>query len=87
MLMLVPPSLTFVTLGTQQTFQVNEAGYTGMFTLSDTDCSAVAVYGPSSGPGPSLTVTVTSISDGTCHITATDSNGQSVVETIVVNFI
>ena len=86
MLMLVPPSLTFTTLGTQQTFQVNEASYTGTFTLSDTDCAGVAVYGPSSGPGPSLTVTVTSISNGTCHITASDANGQHVVETITVNF-
>jgi hypothetical protein len=86
MLMLVPPSLTFVTLGTQQTFQVNEVSYTGTFTLSDTDCAGVAVYAPSSGPGPLLTVTVTSISNGTCHIHVTDGNGQTAVETVVVNF-
>jgi hypothetical protein len=84
MLMLVPPSLTFTTLGTQQTFEVDESGYTGTFTLTDTDCVGVAAYGPTSGPGPSLIITVTSISFGTCHITVTDTNGQSAVETVTV---
>jgi hypothetical protein len=84
MLGVVPTSLTFTTLGTQQTFQVNESGYTGTFTLSDTDCVGVAVYAPSSGPGPSLTITVTSIGFGTCLITVTDTNGQSALETITV---
>jgi hypothetical protein len=88
MLMVNPPSLTFTTLGTQQTFQVNESGYTGTFTLNDGgSCAAIAVFGPSSGPGPSLTVTVTSIANGSCTITATDSNGQTAPVTVVVNFI
>jgi hypothetical protein len=30
---------------------------------------------------------VTSISNGTCHIKITDGNGQSVIETVSVNFI
>jgi len=83
-----PTSLTFTTLGTQQTFQVNEAGYTGTFTLNDGGtCTGVALYAPSSGPGPSLTVTVTSISNGNCTITATDSNGQTAPEIVTVDFI
>ncbi len=88
MLMLVPTSLTFNTLGTKQTFQVNESGYTGTFTLNDGgSCTGVALYSPSSGPGPSLTVTVTSLTTGSCTITATDSNGQTAPETITVTFI
>ncbi|MGD0969687.1 MAG: hypothetical protein ABR949_15550 [Candidatus Aquilonibacter sp.] len=88
MLSVNPTSLTFTTLGTQQTFQVNEAGYTGTFTLNDGgSCAGVALYAPSSGPGPSLTVTITSISNGSCTITATDSNGQTAPETITVSFI
>jgi hypothetical protein len=85
MLMLVPTSLTFTTLGTQQTFAVNEASYAGTFTLNDGgSCAGVALYAPPSGPGPSLTITVTSISFGTCTITVTDTNGQSAIETIKV---
>jgi hypothetical protein len=86
MLMVNPTSLIFTTLGTQQTFQVQEAGYAGTFTLTDNGCAGTAIYGPSSGPGPSLTVTVTSIANGSCTITATDSNGQTAPETITVTF-
>jgi hypothetical protein len=75
-----------VTLGTQQTFQVNEAVYTGTFTLTDNGCTGIVLYSPSSGPGPSLTVTVTSISDGTCTIFATDSFARTADEGIVVDF-
>ena len=82
-----PTSLTFNTLGTQQTFQVNEAGYTGPFILDDGGtCGGIATYGPSSGAGPSLTVTVTSSNNGNCTITASDSNGQIATETITVSF-
>jgi hypothetical protein len=77
-----------MTLGTQQTFQVNEPGYTGTFTLDDGgSCTGIALYSPSSGPGPSLTVTVTSISSPfTCTITASDSYGQTAIEMITVSF-
>jgi len=86
-LTLNPTSLSFNTLGTQQTFQVNEAGYTGTFTLNDGgSCSGIALYAPSSGPGPSLTVTVTSVTTGSCTITASDANGQVATESIVVSF-
>jgi len=66
---------------------VSEAGYTGTLSLDDGgSCAGVAVYSPSSGPGPSLIVTVTSIADGSCTITASDSYGQTAPETITVNF-
>ena len=84
---MTPTSLDFTTLGTQQTFEVDERGYTGTFTLSDGgSCTGVAAYTPPSGPGPSLTITVTSIANGTCTITATDSYGQSAPETVAVAF-
>jgi hypothetical protein len=86
-LSLNPTSLTFTTLGTQQTFQVNEPGYFGSFTLNDGgSCSGTAVFAPSSGAGPSLTVTVTSLANGGCTITASDSYGQTAPETITVSF-
>ncbi|MGD0969686.1 MAG: hypothetical protein ABR949_15545 [Candidatus Aquilonibacter sp.] len=86
MLTVNPTSLNFKILGTQQTFEVDEPGYTGTFTLNDGgSCTGVATYAPSSGPGPSLTITVTAISGGACTITATDSYGQSAPESVTAS--
>jgi hypothetical protein len=78
--------MNFKVLGTQQTFEVDEPGYSGTFTLNDGGgCTGVVTYTPPSGPGPALTITVTAVSAGACTITATDSYGQTAPESITVN--
>jgi hypothetical protein len=70
-----------------QTFTINQPGYTGSFTLTDT-CHrkgpVVATYTPSGGSGPSLTVTVSPAAIGECVITATDQASRSVSVTVSV---
>jgi hypothetical protein len=72
-------------LGTQQTFQANEPGYTGTLTATD-NCAGTVIYSPSSASGPSATFTVTSITNGSCTITITDSYGQTAPELVTVAF-
>jgi hypothetical protein len=72
-----PSNLTYTTTGAQQQFTASESGYSGTLTAASTNCSGVATFTPSSGTGPSLTVTVTSVAAGSCQINVTDSNSHA----------
>lgn len=62
---------------------VQETGYTGAFTESDT-CSGIASVTPSAGTGPSFTFTAEGVVAGTCTASFTDASAQRVSTTIVV---
>jgi hypothetical protein len=69
-----------------QTFTATEPGYGGPFTLTDSchpASGAVVGYTPTSGHGPSLTVTVTPSAVGACSIIV-DDGVDSVAEDINV---
>ncbi len=72
-----PSSLTLngMGAGNAKTATINETGYAGTFTESDT-CSSVATIALSSSVGPTSTVTVTGLSSGNCVATFTDGYGQ-----------
>ncbi len=59
-----------------QTLLVQETGYNGNFTESDT-CAGIATLAPSGGPGPSLSETVTGVAAGQCIATFSDSFSQT----------
>jgi hypothetical protein len=61
----------------------SESQYTGTLTESDT-CSQIAAVTPHSELGPSLGMTVTGVSAGTCTATVSDANGHSASATVVV---
>jgi hypothetical protein len=62
---------------------VQETGYGGTFSESDT-CAGVAAIAPSSGRGPSTTFGVTGAAAGTCTATFSDVSGQKVSSAITV---
>ncbi len=62
---------------------VQETGYSGAFTESDT-CSGIATVTPSAGTGPSFTFTAEGVVAGTCTASFTDASAQRVSTTIVV---
>jgi hypothetical protein len=58
-----------------QTLLVQETGYSGNFTESDT-CAGIATLVPGNGAGPSLSETVTGLGAGQCSATFSDSFAQ-----------
>jgi hypothetical protein len=58
-----------------QTLLVQETGYSGDFTESDT-CAGIATLAPGNGAGPSLSETVTGLAAGQCSATFSDSYAQ-----------
>ncbi len=58
-----------------QTLLVQENGYSGDFTESDT-CAGIATLAPGNGAGPSLSETVTGVAAGQCSATFSDSYAQ-----------
>lgn len=68
---------------TLQTVTASEAGYTGAITESG-NCGGIATISPTSGNGPSFTMTATPVSLGSCSITLTDANQESVSVPITV---
>jgi hypothetical protein len=67
----------------QQT-TLQEASYTGAFTITTNSCSSTATLTPSVNSGPSSAITVTGIAAGTCSVTFEDSFAQSATLTINV---
>jgi hypothetical protein len=81
-----PAALNFTIANNTQGIGVSESGYTGTFSESD-NCSNIATVspsGPASANGPNATFNVTSVAAGTCTVTISDQNGQSVGVTINV---
>jgi hypothetical protein len=66
-----------------QNVDVQETGYLGAFSESDT-CTSIATVTPASGPGPQATFIVTPSSAGTCTATFADSKAQQVAVAITV---
>jgi len=76
-------SLTGTGASNAQNVYVQELGYGGAFSESDT-CTAIAAVAPSSGAGPAATFTVTPSSAGTCAATFTDAHANKVSVAITV---
>jgi hypothetical protein len=77
-----PSMLTLNTVNTKSDpIGLTEAGYTGQFTPSSTDCGGIATITPAIGTN----FTVTEAGPGTCHINFADDHGQSATATIVVD--
>lgn len=66
-----------------QSFDVTESGYAGAITQTNT-CAGIATLAPASGSGPSLHVTATGVAAGTCAVTYSDTNGQTVTVNVSV---
>jgi len=66
---------------------VQETGYAGTFTETDTchpGTGTIATFSPASGPGPTLNVTATGVTAGTCSITYSDSFNQQQTVAVIV---
>jgi hypothetical protein len=66
-----------------QTLLVQESGYSGNFSESDT-CAGIATLAPGNGPGPSLSEAVTGVGPGQCSATFSDAFAQVQHATITV---
>jgi len=74
------------TIGGTGAFTASESGYTGTFTAASSNCAGVATFTPASGTGPSTSFTVTSVANGSCQITVTDTTNHIVgVANVSVN--
>ena len=70
-----------------QSILVQETGYIGAFTESDTchpSSGQIAAVTPSNGAGPSATFTSTGVAAGSCSAMFTDANGRQASTTITV---
>jgi hypothetical protein len=74
-----PTSFTFMDVGAQaaQPLTVSESGYTGLFTIDDTNCSGIATASPASSTG---NFTVTPAAQGNCHLTLSDDHNSPTVQ-------
>jgi hypothetical protein len=81
-----PTSLTLKP-GQSSTFQITETGYNGAFTIGmcTSGSTTIATVSPSTANGPSATVTVTGVVNGTCTIAIADTYGQTASENVTVN--
>ncbi len=81
-----PTSLTLKP-GQSSTFQITETGYAGTFTIGTckSGSTTIATVTPSTASGPSATVTVKGVVNGTCTIAISDSYGQTASENVTVN--
>jgi hypothetical protein len=66
-----------------QNIYVQETGYTGAFSESDT-CATIATVTPSNGAGPATTFTVTPSAAGTCAAKFADTNGNQTSVAVTV---
>ncbi len=66
-----------------QNIYVQETGYTGAFSESDT-CASITTVTPSSGAGPAATFTVTPSAAGACAAKFADTNGNQTSVAITV---
>jgi len=68
---------------TSATVTISESGYTGSFTSSG--CSGIATVTPQTASGGSQVFTIAAgTSTGSCSLTFTDTNAQSVIVTVTV---
>ncbi len=78
-----PSPLNVGETGTQ-TIYVTEAGYSGTYTVTSDNTSAVGVTSPVTATPNTTAITITVNNAGTAHVTITDSKGQSATVTVVV---
>jgi hypothetical protein len=76
---LTPSSVALLGIGSgnAKTSIAAETSYAGTFTVNAAACTGIANVTPASGAGPSLSLTVTGLMNGTCSATITDAFGQS----------
>ncbi len=79
-----PTSLTFSGSTASQSFLATDPFFTGTLSASS-DNTAVATVAPASASGPSATFNVTPVSEGSAHITVSDTLGQSAQVSIIVS--
>jgi hypothetical protein len=78
-------SLSFTAAGANQSFTVDENGYTGAFTVTNGCTSGpVVTLAPASGNGPHKQFTLTAQNAGICSIQFADTNSQSVNVSVTV---
>jgi hypothetical protein len=73
-----PASLTLIGIGASDSQQIGvvETAYTQAFGVTST-CANIATVMPLTGTGPSLSVTVTGLANGSCSVTITDVQNQA----------
>ena len=79
-----PVNVTGTGAGSATKIAVQESGYSGAFTESDTCSGIAAIAAPSNLNGPSVTFTAEGIAAGTCSASFTDSNAQKASTSVVV---
>jgi hypothetical protein len=86
-LMLSPTTITFGDINVMFPVGIDEPNYTGNFTVANSTCGGppvIATVGTPMGPGPSTSLNVTSVAQGSCLFDVQDTDGQSVQETVNV---